>query len=110
MRGVMGLRLAGINGFEGKVELVSTRAVAAVFSRWSLEQHGSSGWTLRAALSFSRDSTLHHPKFRRRVLIKEHTSGSWFEVQPNEGVTPRVVGDQFIIEGAQLCRTSQVGR
>lgn len=109
----MGL-LNRINGFEGRVEL-GTRATAAIFLRWDLEKRreesgGQATWTLRAVLSYSKDSLMRHPKFRKRIFIKVDPGGVWHEVVPLEGVEPRIIEDRYIIEGATLCRADQTGR
>lgn len=104
--------ITAINGFEGRVELVGARAVAAMFQRWSLRREGpgDDAWALRAVLSYQKDSLLKHPKFTRRVVVKEHTSGVWYEVRLPEGTEPRINGEELIIEGATLCRADPTGR
>jgi hypothetical protein len=107
----MGLRISEINGFEGRVELAGARAVAAMFQRWSLRREGpGDAWTLHAVLSYQKDVLLKHPKFKRRVMVKEHTSGVWYEVKPPEGGSAVIEADQLTITGGELCRTDQTGR
>ena len=104
--------LSAINGFEGRVELVGARAVAAMFQRWSLRRAGSGDdtWVLDAVFSYQKDVLLKHPKFKRKVLIKEHTSGVWYEIVPPNGEEPKITGESLTIEGATLCRADPTGR
>jgi hypothetical protein len=104
--------ISAINGFEGRVELVGARAVAAMFQRWSLRREGpgDDSWALHAVLSYQKDVLLKHPKFTRRVVIKEHTSGVWYEVRLPAGQEPVVNGESLTIKGASLCRTDPTGR
>jgi hypothetical protein len=92
--------ISAINGFEGRVELVGARAVAAMFQRWSLRREGSGddSWALHAVLSYQKD-----------VLLK-HTSGVWYEVRLPQGEEPVVNGESLTIKGASLCRTDPTGR
>lgn len=107
----MGLRITEINGFEGRVELAGARAVAAMFQRWSLRREGpDDAWTLHAVLSYQKDVLLKHPKFKRRVMVKEHTSGVWYEVKTADGGEPVIEADQLTIKGGELCRADQTGR
>lgn len=103
--------LSAINGFEGRVELAGARAVAAMFQQWHLRREGSgSTWSLHAVLAYQKDSLMKHPKFKRRVVVKEHTSGVWYEVRLPEGQEPVINGEKLTIEGATLCRTDPTGR
>ena len=112
----MSLRIQSYNGFEGQVELVGSRAVAAMFLRWSLERRreedppGTPTWTFRAVFSYQKDSLLLHPKFSRRIMIKVMPGSTWYEVQPIDGATPRIDGTDYTIEGVRLCRADQTGR
>lgn len=108
----MGLTVSSINGYEGRVELVGARAVAGLFQRWSLRREGSgdSPWSLHAVLSYQKPSLLFHPKFKRRVMVKEYTSGVWYEIRLPDGGEPKVEGDELTMQGAQLCRADQTGR
>lgn len=112
----MSLRIQSYNGFEGQVELVGSRAVAAMFLRWSLERRREDGpggeplWTFRAVFSYQKDSLLLHPKFSRKVMIKIMPGSTWYEVQPFGDVVPSINGTDYIIEGAKLCRADQTGR
>ena len=108
----MGLMLSSINGYEGRVELVGARAVAGLFQRWSLRREvpGSDAWDLHAVLSYQKPNLLFHPKFKRRVMVKEHTSGVWYEVRLPEGQEPEINGDDLNMKGAWLCRADQTGR
>ena len=104
--------ISAINGFEGRVELVGARAVAAMFQGWSLRRSGPGDdtWVLDAVLSYQKDVLLKHPKFKRKVVVKEHHSGSWYEVRPNDGSEPQINGEHLTIEGATLCRADPTGR
>lgn len=104
--------LSAINGFEGRVELAGARAVAAMFQQWWLRREGpgDDAWALRAVLSYQKDSLMKHPKFKRRVVVKDHTSGVWYEVRSPEGREPKIDGEYLTIEGATLCRTDPTGR
>ena len=104
--------ISAINGFEGRVELVGARAVAALFQQWSLRREGpgDSAWALHAVLSYQKDSLMKHPKFKRRVVVKEHTSGVWYEIRFPEGQEPKIDGERLSIEGATLCRADPTGR
>ncbi len=106
------MAITAINGFEGQVELVGARAVAAMFQRWSLRRDGpeDDSWVLHAVLSYQKEVLLKHPKFKRRVMIKNHASGTWFEVVPRDGGEPEVNGVDLTIEGARLCRADPTGR
>lgn len=108
----MGLPISAINGFEGRVELVGARAVAAMFQRWSLRREGSgnAAWTLHADLSYQKDVLLKHPKFKRKVLVKEHMSGVWYEVKIPGGGEPVIEADHLTITGGELVKTDQTGR
>jgi hypothetical protein len=44
------------------------------------------------------------------VVIKEHTSGVWYEVRLPQGEEPVVNGESLTIKGASLCRTDPTGR
>jgi hypothetical protein len=104
--------ITAINGFEGRVELVGARAVAAMFQSWSLRREGSSddAWALHAVLSYQKDVLLKHPKFKRRVLVKEHSSGVWYEIRRPDGAEPEIKEGKLTMEGASLCRADQTGR
>lgn len=108
----MGLIISAINGFEGRVELVGARAVAGLFQTWSLRREGSGddSWALHAVLSYQKDSLLKHPKFKRKIVVKEHTSGVWYEVRPPQGTEPTISGTDLDIEGCTLCRADPTGR
>lgn len=108
----MGLIITAWNGFEGRVELAGARAVAAMFQKWSLRREGSGddAWFLHAVLSYQKDSLLKHPKFKRRVMLKEHHSGVWYELVLPEGQEPVIEGDQLTVKGGTLCRADQTGR
>jgi hypothetical protein len=100
-----------INGFEGRVELVGARAVAAMFQTWSLRREGSGdAWSLHAVLSYQKDVLLKHPKFKRKVLVKEHASGIWYELSRPDGAEPEIKDGKLTMEGATLCRADQRGR
>ena len=107
----MGL-ISSINGYEGRVELVGARAVAGLFQRWSLRREGSgdSPWSLHAVLSYQKTNLMLHPKFKRRILVKEYTSGVWYEIRRPDGADPEINGDELTIKGAELCRVDQTGR
>lgn len=112
----MSLRIQSYNGFEGQVELVGSRAVAAMFLRWSLERRREEGpggeplWTFRAVFSYQKDSLLLHPKFSRKIMVKVMPGSTWYEIQPIDGVVPVIAGTDYTIEGAKLCRADQTGR
>lgn len=99
----MSLKLNHMTGIEGQIELVGYKAVVAMFLRWTLERRGEDGsglpiWTLRASLSYQKDSHLINPKLRKRITIKSQL-GEWL-VTPIEGVELTIQnGTQIIIEG-----------
>jgi len=64
-----------MTGIEGQVELVGYKAVVAMFLRWTLERRGEDGsgqpvWTLRASLSYQKDSMLLNPALKKKILIR----------------------------------------
>jgi hypothetical protein len=42
--------------------------------------------------------------------VKEHHSGNWYEIRPNEGVEVNINGESLTIQGATLCRADPTGR
>jgi hypothetical protein len=96
-----------VNGIEGRVEVLGLRAVVAMFIRWSLERRGESQsgtptWTLRAALSYQKDSLLLNKKLTKRIFVKLSSEKS-YEVVPLDGVPLVVEGSDLRIEGVTLC-------
>lgn len=64
-----------MTGIEGQVELVGYKAVVAMFLRWTLERRGEDGsghpvWTLRASLSYQKDSMLLNKALKKKIRIK----------------------------------------
>lgn len=71
----MGLNIKHTTGIEGQVELVGYKAVVAMFLRWTLERRGEDGlghpvWTLRASLSYQKDSMLLNQGLKKHITIK----------------------------------------
>jgi hypothetical protein len=95
-----------MTGIEGQVELVGYKAVVAMFLRWTAERRGEDGsgypiWTLRASLSFQKDSHLLNDKLKKRITVKSPL-GHW-EATPLEGVKPRIEHEtQLVYEGVTL--------
>lgn len=106
----MGIIVRSVTGDEGQIELVGIRAVPGIFLRWNLERRGENPsdarWTLRAVLSFQKDSILKNESMKKRVKIKM-PKGSWYEVVPEPGVVPRIDQERYVIEGATLCLLSE---
>lgn len=100
------LKLNHMTGIEGRVELVGYKAVVAMFLRWTIERRGEDGsgfpiWTLRASLSYQKDSHLRNPKLKKRITIKSQL-GEWL-VEPLENAELKVEHEtQIIIEGVRL--------
>lgn len=100
------LKLNHMTGIEGQVELTSYKAVVAMFLRWTIERRGEDGsgtpiWTLRASLSFQKDSHLLNPALKKRITIKSQL-GTWV-VEPLPGVVPKIEHEtQLVYEGVQV--------
>lgn len=104
------MQLNNINGIEGQVTLVGYKAVAAMFIRWSLERRGEKGsvepsWTLRAALSFQKDSLLSNPAVGKRITVK--LQGSDWLLEPIAGAEIKIDQNRLIVEGVRLCRVGE---
>lgn len=89
------MQLNNINGIEGQVALAGYKgAVAAMFLRWSLtrreERSFDGSWTLRAVLSFQKDSLLRNKAVGKRIFVK--VSGAEWELVPVND-SPLVVED-----------------
>lgn len=106
----MGIIIRSATGDEGQVELVGVRAVVGIFLRWSLERRGENPsdarWTLRAVFSYQKDSILGNPGMKKRIKIR-FPKGSWYEVVPEPGVSPRIEQERYVIEGATLCQIEE---
>ena len=95
-------------GIEGQVELVGYKAVVAMFLRWTLERRGEDGsgnpiWTLRASLSYQKDSHLLNKALKKRITIKSPLGE--YIVDPVPGQELKLEhGTQLVIEGVTLCR------
>jgi len=101
------VQLHNINGIEGEVSLVGYKAVAAMFLRWSLERRGDKGsdtpsWTLRAVLSFQKDSFLTRESVEKRITVK--LNGGVWELRPLEGVEYKVDQNRLVVDGVTLWR------
>lgn len=77
-----------IRGIEGQVTLKGYKAVAAMFVNWSLKRRGDKGsatpsWSLRAVLSFQKDSLLNNKAVGKRIFIK--LNGADVELVPVDG-------------------------
>lgn len=101
----MSLRVQHATGIEGQVELVGYKAVVAMFLRWTLERRGEDGsgepiWTLRASLSYQKDSMLLKP-VAKRIRIKGPLGE--YVCEPLPGVVAKLDGTQYIVEGVKLC-------
>ena len=100
------LKLNHMTGIEGQVELVGYKAVVGMFLRWTAERRGEDGsgypiWTLRASLSFQKNSHLLNDAVKKRITVKSQL-GTW-EATPLEGVKPRIEHDtQLVYEGVTL--------
>jgi len=100
------LKTQHMTGIEGQVELVGYKAVVAMFLRWTAERRGEDGsgypiWTLRASLSFQKNSHLLNNALKKRITIKS-ALGHW-EVYPLDGVAPKIEHEtQLVYEGVQL--------
>ena len=112
----MGLNIKHANGIEGQVELAGYRAVVAMFLRWTLEAHGDDGlghpvWTLRASLSFQKDSMLLNHALRKRITIKmsDGTNSREYLCEPMPGVEPYIDKntDKYTVEGVILWPVEQ---
>ena len=102
----MSLVIRSATGDEGQIELVGVRAVVGVFLRWNLERRGEDrsgnpSWTLRAVLSYQKDSILRNDSMSKKVKI-HFPRGSWYEVLPEEGVAPVIEQERYVIDGATL--------
>jgi hypothetical protein len=96
-----------IRGVEGRVEVTGLRAVVAMFVRWSLERRGESQsgkptWTLRAALSYQKDSLLTNPRLAKQIICKVDSHKSLLVV-PGPDSEMKVDGQSLSIEGVTLC-------
>jgi hypothetical protein len=101
------VQLHNINGIEGEVSLIGYKAVAAMFQRWSLERRRDKGsetpsWTLRAVLSFQKDSLLARDGVQKRITVK--LNGGVWELRPLEGVKYVVDEGRLVVDGVTLWR------
>ena len=102
------LRINHTTGIEGRVELVGYKAVVAMFLRWTLERRGEDGsgqpiWTLRASLSYQKDSHLNNKALKKRITIKSPLGEYLVEPLPDADLKIEN-GTQLRIEGVTLCR------
>lgn len=100
-----------VTGIEGRVEVAGLRAVVGMFLKWKLERRGESQsgdptWTLRAVLSYQKDSMLLHPKMRKRIFIKLNSQKS-YEAVPYEDADIKVEGNNLSVERVTLCPVEQ---
>lgn len=100
-----------MTGIEGQVELVGYKAVVAMFLRWTLERRGEDGsghpvWTLRASLSYQKDSMLLNPSLKKRITIKYTNAGTVREYvcEPMPDFVPFIdkVSDKYTVEAVTL--------
>jgi hypothetical protein len=104
----VGLRLNSITGIEGRVELSGYKAVIGMFLKWHLERRGEDGsgepiWTLRASLSFQKDSML-LGSMKKKVFIKHPQFGTYEVLLLPESKLEIQHETQLIINGVTLCR------
>ena len=109
----MSLIIKSASGIEGQVELVGMRAVPGVFLRWSIERRGENrsvdpSWTLRAVFSYQKDSLLLNG-MKKRIKIR-FPKGSWYELVPEPGVSPRIEDDRYVVDGVKLCLLGEGSR
>jgi hypothetical protein len=102
----LSLIIRSATGDEGQIELVGVRAVVGIFLRWNLERHGEDrsgnpSWTLRAVLSYQKDSILRNDSMTKKVKI-HFPRGAWYEVVPEDGCIPTLEQERFVIENARL--------
>jgi len=97
-----------MTGIEGQVALVGYKAVVAMFLRWTLERRGEDGsgqpiWTLRASLSYQKDSMLLKESLPKQITIKYPGKEYICEVMP--GVVPFIDKhtDKYTVDGVRLC-------
>lgn len=104
-----------MTGIEGRVELSGYKAVVAMFLRWTLERRGEDGsgqpiWTLRASMSFQKDSYLGNPKMEKKIFIKSPGFGA-YEVVPVPGEEMTIENEtQIVVQGVTLCRVEEQPR
>lgn len=105
-----------MTGIEGQVELVGYKAVVAMFLRWTLERRGEDGsghpvWTLRASLSYRKDSMLLNPSLKKRITIKYTNAGTVREYvcQPVGDLVPFIDSktEKYTCEGVTLWPVEQ---
>ena len=108
----MGLNVKHLTGIEGQVELTGYRAVVAMFLRWTLERRGEDGsgqpvWTLRASLSFQKDSMLLNPTLGKKITVK--MPGAEWVCTPLPGVVPFIdkKTDKYTVEGVTVHAVSK---
>lgn len=108
----MSLTIHRMNGDEGQVELTGLKAVVGVLYKWSLERREGNGsdtpsWTLRASLSYQKESILPNPKYDKSILLKVPSfsePNKWYLAKPEPDVPMRVEDGRLTIEGVSLCR------
>lgn len=106
-----------MQGIEGQIELAGTRAVVAMFYRWTLEPRGATDegkprWSLRASFSYEKESLLTSDlakRFRREIKIKlpGQSTTAWFLAKPEDGV--EMIKDEsgdYLWEGVTLWPTA----
>lgn len=100
------LKTQHMTGIEGQIELAGYKAVVAMFLRWTAERRGEDGsgypiWTLRASLSYQKDSHLLNQALPKRITIKSPL-GHWVAT-PLEGCELKLQnGTQLVIDGVTL--------
>lgn len=108
----MALTIHRMNGDEGQVELTGLKAVVGVLYKWSLERRegNSSGglpsWTLRASLSYQKETLLPNPKYSKQVLLKLPSlsePNKWYLATPEPDAPMKVEDGRLTIEGVTLC-------
>lgn len=105
------MKINHTTGIEGQVELVGYRAVVAMFLRWTLTRRGEDGsgnpvWTLRASLSFQKDSHLLNKALKKKITIRSPLGEYVCEpVGGSEIVLEH--GTQLVVEGVKLCRVEK---
>lgn len=97
------LKLNHMTGIEGQVSLVGYKAVVAMFLRWTITRRGEDGsglpiWTLRASLSYQKDSHLLNKAIKKRITVKSQL-GEWL-VEPLPDAELKLEhGTQLVIDG-----------
>jgi hypothetical protein len=79
-----------------------------MFLRWTLTRRGEDGsgepiWTLRASLSFQKDSHLLNKALKKKITIKSQL-GEYVCEPLNGAAIVLENGTQLVVEGVKLCR------